>query len=105
MSSSPTSSSSSEPAPGPPAATSPFDTLSTLPCPVTVILGTGVINVRQCLGLERESIIRLAESAGNDLRLLVNGIMIARGEVALIDTSTAIRVTELAPALPGKRTA
>jgi hypothetical protein len=31
--------------------------------------------------------------------------MIARGEVALIDTSTAIRVTELAPALPGKRTA
>jgi flagellar motor switch protein FliN/FliY len=97
--------SSSDPAPGPPATKSPFDTLSALPCPVTVILGTGVISVRQCLGLERDSIIRLAESAGNDLRLLVNGIMIARGEVALIDTSTAIRVTELAPALPGKRTA
>ena len=101
MSSSPTSSSSSSPAD----TTSPFDTLATLPCPVTVILGTGVISVRQCLTLERVSILRLAESAGNDLRLVVNGVMIARGEVALIDTSTAIRVTELAPALPGKRTA
>jgi len=100
MSSSPISSSSSE-APEP---ASVFDTLGALSCPVTVILGTGLISVRQCLSLEPHSILRLAESAGDDLRVLVNGITIARGEVAIIDTSTAIRVTELAPALPGKRT-
>lgn len=90
---------------GPTEPTSPFDTLGALSCPVTVILGTGLISVRQCLGLEPDSILRLAESAGDDLRVVVNGIAIARGEVALVDTSTAIRVTELAPALPGKRTA
>jgi flagellar motor switch protein FliN/FliY len=101
MSSSPISSSSSEAAePG-----SVFDTLGALSVPVTVILGTGMISVRQCLSLEPHSILRLAESAGDDLRVLVNGITIAHGEVAIIDTSTAIRVTELAPALPGKRTA
>src|SRR5262245_60249011 len=103
MSSSPISSSSSNVAA--PATTSPFEALGSLPCPVTITLGTGLISVRQCLGLAPDSILRLAESAGNDLRVHVNGITIARGEVALIDTSTAIRITELAPALPGKRTA
>jgi flagellar motor switch/type III secretory pathway protein FliN len=103
MSSSPISSSSSS-APEMKEVKSPFDTLGALRCPVTVTLGTGLISVRQCLGLAPDSILRLAESAGNDLRVNVNGITIARGEVALIDTSTAIRVTELAPSLPGKRT-
>jgi flagellar motor switch protein FliN/FliY len=84
---------------------SSFDALGGLTCPVTVILGTGLISVRQCLGLEPHSILRLAESAGGDLRVLVNGVAVARGEVAIIDMSTAIRVTELAPAIPRKRTA
>ena len=100
MSSSPISSSSSSPA----QEETPFDSLGALSCPVTVILGTGVISVRQCLALEPHSILRLAESAGDDLRVLVNRIAIARGEVAISDTATTIRVTELAPALPGKRT-
>jgi flagellar motor switch protein FliN/FliY len=88
-----------------PEPSSPFAALASLSCPVTIVLGTGTISVRQCLGLEPSSILRLAESAGNDLRVLVNDVAIARGEVALIDTSTAIRVTELVPAAPGKRTA
>jgi len=104
MSSSPTSSSSSSAATPAPAKT-PFEGLGSLNCPVTITLGTGLISVRQCLGLAPDNILRLAESAGNDLRVHVNGITIARGEVALIDTSTAIRITELAPALPGKRKA
>ena len=82
-----------------------FDPLGALLCPVTVVLGTGLISVRQCLALEPHSILRLGESAGDDLRVFVNGVAIAKGEVAIIDNaSTAIRVTELAPALPGKRT-
>jgi flagellar motor switch protein FliN/FliY len=102
MSSSPTSSSSSDAVE--PAAT-PFETLGALPCPVTVILGTGQISVRHCLSLQPHSIIRLAESAGDDLRVYVNGVAIALGEVAFVDAQTGIRVTELTPALPGKRTA
>lgn len=99
MSSSPISSSSSEA----PAAASPFDALAELRCPVTVVLGTGTITVRQCLGLERHSVLTLGEAAGEDLRVAVNGVLIARGEVAIIDTSMAIRITDLAPVLPGAR--
>ena len=99
MSSLPTSSSSSD---GPEPAT-PFDALDRMRCPVTVVLGTGSITVRQCLALERHSILRLAQSAGEELSILVNGVTLARGEVAIIDTSTAIRLTELSPAQAGLR--
>lgn len=99
MSSSPISSSSSEAPEGP----SPFDALGDLTIPVTVVLGTGAISVRQCLELERHSILRLAQSAGEDLGILVNGVLLAKGEVAVIDTSTAVRVTDLAPVAPGLR--
>ena len=99
MSSSPTSSSSSDAA----ALSTPFESLGELRCPVTVVLGTGTISVRQCLRLERHSVLGLTESAGEDLRVVVNGVLIARGEVAIIDTSTAIRITDLAPMVPGAR--
>ena len=98
MSSSPISSSSSEPV-----ETSPFDALGDLRCPVTLVLGTGRISVRQCLSLERNHILPLAQSAGEDLAVIVNGVTIARGEVAIIDTSTAVRITDLAPVAPGTR--
>lgn len=99
MSSSPTSLSSSEA----PAVTSPFDALAELRCPVTVVLGTGTITVRQCLGLERHTVLSLRQTAGEDLRVVVNGVLVARGEVAIIDTHTAVRITDLAPVLPGAR--
>ena len=93
MSSSPTSSSSSEPAEG----ASPFDAIGSVRCPVTVLLGTGTISVRQCLELQRQMVLRLVEAAGEDLTVLVGGVAVARGEVVLIDNSAAIRVTDLTP--------
>jgi flagellar motor switch protein FliN/FliY len=92
MSSSPISSSSSDAAEA-----TPFDAIGDLRCPVTVTLGTASITVRQCLALSRHTVLRLTQSAGEDLRVDVNGVTIARGEVSIIDTSTAIRLTELAP--------
>lgn len=64
-------------------------------CRVSVVLGTGSISVRDCLGLGRASVIKLAQSAGEDLHLRVGGIEIAKGEVVIIDDSTALRVTEI----------
>jgi flagellar motor switch protein FliN/FliY len=93
MSSSPTSSSSSDALEA-----TPFDAIGDLRCPVTVVLGTASISVRQCLALTRHAVLRLSQSAGEDLRIDVNGVTVARGEVSIIDTSTAIRLTELAPA-------
>ncbi len=101
MSSSPNSSSSSSGANGHGhAAGCRFASLHVVKCPVRVVLGTGVISVRQLLMLSRQNVLRLHQSAGEDLRMLVNGVLVARGEVVVVEDSTAIRLTEIARRVP-----
>jgi flagellar motor switch protein FliN/FliY len=64
---------------------------------IDIVLGTGTITVRECLQLERHSVVRLTQSAGADLHVMANGIRVAHGEVVIIDDSTAIRITEILP--------
>jgi flagellar motor switch protein FliN/FliY len=92
MSSSPNSSSSSEPQ-----RLLVGNTLQAVVCGVDVVLGSASLSVRECLQLRRNSILRLSESAGADLQVLVNGIAIARGEIVIVDDSTAIRLTDILP--------
>ena len=92
MSSSQNSSSSSEAIT--PALIAP---LNDVVCQVNVILGSSTLSVRECLRLRRNSIIRLAQTAGEDMQVLVNGIALAAGEVVIIDDSTAIRLTDILP--------
>ena len=88
MSSSPNSLSSSE-------LPDPLAPRHDVACHVDVVLGTASLTVRQCLVLKRDSVIRLNQSAGNDLQVVVNGVGIALGEVVIIDSSTAVRVTDI----------
>jgi len=71
--------------------------LNDVVCQVNVVLGSSTLSVRECLRLRRNSIIRLAETAGEDMQVVVNGISIAAGEVVIIDDSTAIRLTDILP--------
>ncbi len=96
MSSSPNSSSSSDPVAPP-----QFGPLRDVRCPVSVVLGTGAISVRRVLTLARQDVLRLRQSAGEDLQVLANGVLVARGEVVVVEDSTAVRVTEIARRLPG----
>jgi flagellar motor switch protein FliN len=100
MSSSPTSSSSSSP---PDAAAAIFDGLADIVCEVWVLLGTGTVSVRRCLTLQRQSVLRLTQSAGEDLQVLANGSLIARGEVVIVEDSTAIRITDIPSAAGPER--
>jgi flagellar motor switch protein FliN/FliY len=70
--------------------------LNDVTCSVDVWLGTATISVRDCLHMKRHSIIRLEQSAGGDMQVVVNGVLVAHGEVVIIDDSTAIRLTEIA---------
>jgi flagellar motor switch protein FliN/FliY len=69
--------------------------LNDVVCEVDVMLGTAAMSVRECLGLRREAIIRLTRIAGADMQVVVNGVVVAYGEVVIVDESTAIRITEL----------
>ena len=90
MSSSPTSSSSTESA-------SPYSGLLDVPCQIDVIVGRGSITVRECLKLQRDSVIRLNEQAGEDLRVEVQGVAAATGEIVVDDETTTVRITEILP--------
>lgn len=92
MSSSPNSSSSSEPV-----VSEALGALFDVVCSVDVVLGSSMLTVRECLDLRRHSVIRLTQSAGEDLQVVVNGIPIAAGEVVIIDNSTAVRITDVLP--------
>ncbi len=76
-----------------------FAGLMDVVCPVSVVLGNGKITVAQCLSLQRHSVLPLRQSAGEDLQVTVNGTLIARGEIVIVEDSTALRVTEIATAV------
>ena len=96
MSSSPNSSSSEQAALPP--ATDPFAPLHDVVCQVDVMLGSVAMSVRECIRLRRDSIVRLSQSAGGDMQVVINGVVVAHGEVVIVDDSTAIRITDvLAP--------
>lgn len=89
----PTSSEPTVAVPGP-----SFEGLLEVRCPVAVLLGTGRASVRECLALAPGTVLRLAQAAGQDVELHVNGVVVARGEVVVLGESTAIRLTEVAGA-------
>ena len=62
---------------------------------VTVELGRARLSIREILELGEGSIIELQKSAGEPVDLLVNGKLIARGEVVVIDECFGVRITDI----------
>ena len=62
---------------------------------MTVELGRTQLSVREVLGLGTGSVVELEKLAGEPVDLLINGRLIARGEVVVIDESFGVRVTEI----------
>jgi flagellar motor switch protein FliN len=62
---------------------------------VTAELGRSTMTVRELLELTPGSVIELDRAAGSPVDLLVNGTIIARGEVVVIDEEYGIRVSEI----------
>jgi flagellar motor switch/type III secretory pathway protein FliN len=75
----------------------PLAPLADIRCDVDVVLGTGVLTLRECLVLQRDHIVKLAEPAGGDLQIRVQGITMATGEVVVVDDAAALRVTHILP--------
>jgi len=99
MSSSPTSLSSTERL-QPVAALGPYDPLAPLHdvrCDVDVVIGTGRMTLRACMALQPRQVVKLAEPAGGDLTIRVQGVTMATGEVVVVDNAAALRITRVLP--------
>ncbi len=62
---------------------------------MTVELGRATMTIKDILGLGEGSIIELQKLAGEPVDLLVNGKLIAKGEVVVIDENFGVRVTDI----------
>ncbi len=62
---------------------------------LTVELGRTKMYIKEILGLGEGSIIELDKLAGEPVDLLVNGKLIAKGEVVVIDENFGVRVTDI----------
>jgi flagellar motor switch protein FliN/FliY len=72
-----------------------YELLMDVEMDVTAELGRTRMTVRSLLDLEPGSIVELDRMAGSPVDLLVNGRLIARGEVVVVDEEFALRLTEI----------
>ncbi|MGZ4464412.1 MAG: flagellar motor switch protein FliN [Nocardioides sp.] len=62
---------------------------------VTVEIGRARLTVRELLDLSPGAVLELDRAAGSPADLLVNGRLIARGEVVVVDEDFGLRITEI----------
>lgn len=62
---------------------------------LTVEIGRTRMSVRDVLGLEPGAVIELDRSAGAPADVLLNGRLIAHGEVVVVDQDYAVRITKI----------
>ncbi len=72
-----------------------IDLIKDVPLQVTVRLGKARMTIEEILDLGEGSIIELDKLAGETVDLLVNGKLIAKGEVVVIDENFGFRVKDI----------
>jgi len=79
-----------------------LDMLHDVEMEVSAELGRTRMSVRELLSLNPGAIVELDRAAGSPADLLVNGRLIARGEVVVVDENFGIRITQIvAPGAEG----
>lgn len=83
--------SSSLPAEGSP----DLDVIMDIPVKISMEVGNTEISIRNLLQLNQGSVIELDRLAGEPLDVLVNGTLIAHGEVVVVNEKFGIRMTDV----------
>ena len=74
----------------------PIEVLQGVEMALTVELGRTRMMVRDLLGLRVGSIIELDRQVGSNVDVLVNGTLLAKGEVVVVDDEMGVRITDIA---------
>ena len=80
------------------AAAPDLDMVMDIPVRVTLEVGGSDMAIRDLLQLQQGGVGELDRQAGEPLDVLVNGRLIARGEVVVVDDKLGIRLTEVVSA-------
>ena len=63
--------------------------------PIVIRVGTTEMPLKNVLKIGLGSIIQLNTTVDDPIDLLVNGKLVARGEVVVVDSNFALRITEI----------
>ena len=74
---------------------SKLDMILDIPVTLTVELGRTKIAIRNLLQLAQGSVVELDALAGEPMDVLVNGCLIAQGEVVVVNDKFGIRLTDI----------
>ena len=72
-----------------------FDMILDIPVQLTVELGRTKLSIRNLLQLAHGSVVELDGLAGEPMDVLVNGTLIAQGEVVVVNDKFGIRLTDI----------
>jgi flagellar motor switch protein FliN/FliY len=72
-----------------------LDVILDIPVTVSMEVGNTEITIRNLLQLNQGSVIELDRMAGEPLDVLVNGTLIAHGEVVVVNEKFGIRLTDV----------
>lgn len=72
-----------------------LDMILDIPVQITVELGRTKLTIKNLLQLAHGSVVELDAMAGEPLDVLVNGTLIAQGEVVVVNEKFGIRLTDI----------
>lgn len=72
-----------------------LDVVLDIPVSISMEIGRTRISIRNLLQLNQGSVVELDRLAGEPMDVLVNGTLIARGEVVVVNEKFGIRLTDI----------
>jgi flagellar motor switch protein FliN len=75
-----------------------LDAVLDIPVTISMEIGRTKISIRNLLQLNQGSVVELDRLAGEPLDVLVNGTLIAHGEVVVVNDKYGIRLTDVVSA-------
>jgi flagellar motor switch protein FliN/FliY len=72
-----------------------IDAILDVPITIAMEIGRARINIRNLLQLNQGSVVELDRLAGEPMDVLVNGTLIAQGEVVVVNEKFGIRLTDI----------
>ncbi|WP_420806113.1 flagellar motor switch protein FliN [Ferrimonas senticii] len=74
---------------------SKLDAILDIPVTISMEVGRSKISIRNLLQLNQGSVVELDRVAGEPLDVMVNGTLIAHGEVVVVNDKFGIRLTDV----------
>ena len=72
-----------------------LDAILDVPVTIAMEIGRTRINIRNLLQLNQGSVVELDRLAGEPMDVLVNGTLVAKGEVVVVNEKFGIRLTDI----------